>query len=756
MQSDSPNGSGSSGAEQPPAEASIGNGPSKRTRVLLSCAPCRNSKLKCDRATPCGQCLRKGKPDNCLYAPRPEKKRPAKSMAARLKRLEGMVRGMIDLDTSIQMPPVDNLTKQGQSAGLLVQSEKATSYIGATHSMAILEDIEDLKSYFEDADEDDEEAENPHENIGPPELLLNSRGVPRNKEGLLALLPDKPVVIRLMNRYFNSNSPSQHIVHVPTFLKEYNDFCKDPAGTSLHWIALLYMILALGVFFSSFSAPHELVKDSNMPAMDRFKQYRGACGWALIWGKYSQPSHYTIQAFLLYLEGDFVTNRENRMNCYLLSAVLLRLMLKMGLHRDPSKLPNITPYHGEMRRRIWNLAIQLDLLISFNLGLPCMTHAIESDTELPTHLMDSDFDKDTKVLPPARPSSEYTPLTYPINKAAVSRAFFLVVQQAHALSIPTYSEVMKIDARIQEAWEKVPEIMKMRPMDESVMDPPILVFQRFGLVSIHLKSRCILHRRYLVDAEPKREHDFSRKTCLDAALGLLEYQKTMHEASRPGGMLSQNGWFVAAPIHDFLLADMVVALVIQNDKYWETDGEFNWIARCMPTITREGLFHDLKTSYTIWGAVSGELPEFKKAEEAMGTMIRRIERQLGFGTEDIEMSSERTNGSGETASMANLSIGYSGPSTASSSNEPTAEDFAGFNMAGPNMIMPDAIPDQMGSDGPWAAQDGYGWNYFDAMAHSGQFMEPTTRVTREAWADEKTMEGFTHFLGSDPWNFAPS
>lgn len=74
-----------------PAEA-IGtnaNDPPKRTRVLLSCAPCRNSKLKCDRATPCGQCIRKSKPDGCLYAPRPEKRKPAKSMAARLKRLEG-------------------------------------------------------------------------------------------------------------------------------------------------------------------------------------------------------------------------------------------------------------------------------------------------------------------------------------------------------------------------------------------------------------------------------------------------------------------------------------------------------------------------------------------------------------------------------------------------------------------------------------------------------------------------------------------
>lgn len=75
--------------QAPSGGASGANGHPKRVRVLLSCHPCRNSKLKCDRATPCGQCLRKGKPDGCLYAPRPEKRKPAKTMAARLKRLEG-------------------------------------------------------------------------------------------------------------------------------------------------------------------------------------------------------------------------------------------------------------------------------------------------------------------------------------------------------------------------------------------------------------------------------------------------------------------------------------------------------------------------------------------------------------------------------------------------------------------------------------------------------------------------------------------
>jgi hypothetical protein len=72
---------GPPGFEQPKTQPVV-----KRTRVLLSCAPCRISKLKCDRQQPCSQCLKKGRADACAYAPKPQKPVPApRSMTARLK-----------------------------------------------------------------------------------------------------------------------------------------------------------------------------------------------------------------------------------------------------------------------------------------------------------------------------------------------------------------------------------------------------------------------------------------------------------------------------------------------------------------------------------------------------------------------------------------------------------------------------------------------------------------------------------------------
>jgi hypothetical protein len=57
-----------------------------------------------------------------------------------------------------------------------------------------------------------------------PDLLLLSRSVPKTKQELLTFLPPKSVADRLVMRYFGSHSPSQHIVHRPTFVKQVTSY----------------------------------------------------------------------------------------------------------------------------------------------------------------------------------------------------------------------------------------------------------------------------------------------------------------------------------------------------------------------------------------------------------------------------------------------------------------------------------------------------------------------------------------------------
>lgn len=400
----------------------------------------------------------------------------------------------------------------------------------------------------------------------------------------------------------------------------------------------------------------ELASDNTpLTPTQRFRQYRGAAGWALTshsrsgrYG-YSSPATSTCAPFLLYVESEFLMNRTSHMNCYLLAGVCIRIMLKMGLHRDPSRLPGgdgarISAYDGEMRRRIWNLAVQIDLLVSFHLGLPSMINGVESDVTPPRNLLDEDFDETTRELPPSRPAAtEYTPMTYSIYKASICEVFGRVARQAHALAPPSHAEVMAIDALLEARWAAVPAFLRVRPLNTCITDPPAQVVQRFGIGALYQKARCVLHRRYLVERDsPASEHAYSRRTCLLGALALLEYQNALFEATKPGGLLSQNGWFVSSlAMHDFLLAATVVYLVLQNERYDEPGGEFGWMDKDTPLPNKQQLMDAMTRSHRIWKEVAAASPEVKKAPEVLEVMFRKIAKsRKGEESPSIQKLSE--------------------------------------------------------------------------------------------------------------------
>jgi hypothetical protein len=425
----------------------------------------------------------------------------------------------------------------------------------------------------------------------------------------------------------------------------------------LHWIAQLFMMLSLGVFFNKFINSSELEGDSPLPAQDRIRHYKACAGWALVWGKYTQPSSATLPAFLLYVESSFLFNRAAQMNCYVLSGVCIRLMLKMGLHRDPSKLANISPYEGEMRRRMWNMAIQVELLVSFHMGLPSMLQGIETDTAVPRNLDDHDFDEDSTELPLSRPPTDWTSMTYPIHKTQILRVFGQIARQAHALTPPSYAEVAKLDNLLQETWKSVPSFMMVRPLDECVGDPPVLLIQRFGLTALYNKCRIVLHRRYLAEAIPQREHDYSRRQCLEGALSLLNYQHIIWEACKPGHVLSQHGWFVSSlAVHDFLMAAMVLYLVVKNENYSEVGSDYDWMSQTAPTPTKDELICMIKRSWLIWADVSRDTVEVKKTADTLATMLAKLGAPVEEPANTLEQAAPSVGADNEYSSLGALSV----------------------------------------------------------------------------------------------------
>ena len=297
--------------------------------------------------------------------------------------------------------------------------------------------------------------------------------------------------------------------------------------------------------------------------------YRTQMAHCLILADYTKPHNHLIETLTFHLHGEYTSNRDAESSVWVLVGMIARLAMRMGYHRDSKYFPNISPFQGEMRRRIWTFVRQSDLLFSFQIALPSMIRLGDSDTELPRNIYDDEFDEDCTALPPPRPASEATPVSYMIAKARLAFGFGRVMEEINGITRKPYDEILKIDRGLRDIYAGIPEHLRLRPMAEQTLAPISLIMARFGLASVYHKSLCVLHRRFLKAAKTNPRYLHSRRTCLHSAMTLLSFQDIQYrETGDRGRMRSMRAYVNSLTTHDFLLA----ATILCTDLYHNYEG----------------------------------------------------------------------------------------------------------------------------------------------------------------------------------------
>ena len=140
----------------------------------------------------------------------------------------------------------DGVTK---SFGVMkVDAEKQnTFYVGEAHWATLLNEISEVKTYFSSHKKEFEEQiekvaatrRDTETNAGSGPALLFGSTVPPSRSEILGQLPSRYMSDILIGRYFNSSDPAVHILHGPTFQKQYNAHWADPSKTSIVWIGMM-------------------------------------------------------------------------------------------------------------------------------------------------------------------------------------------------------------------------------------------------------------------------------------------------------------------------------------------------------------------------------------------------------------------------------------------------------------------------------------------------------------------------------------
>ncbi|CZR63237.1 uncharacterized protein PAC_13134 [Phialocephala subalpina] len=661
-------------SQQPPVKPSR-----RRDKPQMSCTICRQKKLKCDRRKPCFNCTKRGQPGSCDYIkhdlsrPRPARPQGTTNVQDRVRQLEDMVMTLLDnqiisnqavpttehspsatssggpvtdggFTQSAAQPPhnqIDtNLPKA--SSGHFTRVRDQTNFVGSEHWEAILEDITELRIDLETPDSSDLDD-------SKPQILFGMNHVSRSE--IMSSIPSRPICDVLISRWFKTLDMAPMVVHVPTFMKEYDKMFKEPNETPLMWIGLLFSVLGLGSYFYAVSG-EEL---HNMPEQfastwEMSRLFRERTSQCLVEVNYLYPRRYTVETLCFYFAIERFQTKDSGFGTYVVLGIIVRVAMRLGYHRDASHYPSISPFEGEMRRRVWSMIFQLDLITSAQVGLPRMIREEETDTEEPKNLLDTDFDEGMTEVPHPRPSTDVTPVAYAIFMVRLLRQLGLIVDQSNSLIPPSYDEVMRLDSKLMETHATLPPYLTMRPLSLSITDDADLVMRRYSLEVCFQKSRCVLHRKYLIPDKSNPQFRYSRTASVDAAMKLLDVQCTFYEATQPGGQLFEEQWRSAALINqDYLLAAMILCLDLSRGMTSEEGLPLNYEGKIEATWPRNKRLQALKSSYDIWCKSSTISALAAKAAETLRVMLKDLESANSIGAVPTTLVSNPTSVSDATS-----------------------------------------------------------------------------------------------------------
>ncbi|KAK3171834.1 hypothetical protein OEA41_003918 [Lepraria neglecta] len=469
------------------------------------------------------------------------------------------------LDQRLEDLSVNSLRQnfEASSGGYLDINGSETNYHGATHWAAILDNIRDIQGVLEPGLDNSEETPPSALTDGPDILLDTTQSL--TLTDVCNSLPPRTVVDKLLTAYFNAKHIQLHGLPKPAFLLR--------------------------------------------------------SGQTLVTGGYQKAKPYSVEAILLYAICKYMIKADVDTDVWMIMGISARLALKMGYHRDPRHLANISPFEGEMRRRIFSIVETFDLLFAFQAGLPAIIHEEECDTESPSNLFDTDFDENCTALPASRPPTDPTPMLYYCFKSRLAKIYGRVIRHALSLQNPSYEGTLKLDGELREINAAVPPSLRMRPLGSSFTDQTYEILNRLNIEQLYLKSLCILHRKYLSHDRSNPAFIYSRRTCTDAGLQLLKFQAEIHDACQPGGQLYNDRWMLSSlTLHGFLLAAMITSL----DLYESHKQSMSTSPEDMNAQVKK--YDALKLSHGIWTSRRGISRDARRAANVLAAMLSKVPR----------------------------------------------------------------------------------------------------------------------------------
>ncbi|KAM0425491.1 hypothetical protein ACHAPT_009280 [Fusarium lateritium] len=436
------------------AEKSASSAVPARAAKLRSCVVCRSRKVRCDKLSPCSNCRRANIP--CVV---PSNDRPPRwarrlervtaeadgsrgsteqedeQVMERLRNLEGLVkelRGQLE-QASAGVSPAGSGSAQGSSppearrdgvspststtsdvqkyfGRMVLQDGSRARYVASGFWSRISDELDGLRMDTRGPPEDDDESSDddlPSTAPSTRELARapserhafmfrhNLTGAAPEVEDLRPLPSQVPFLLDIFSENVNIIA---RILHMPTIRKMIRETRSSGTNLSPANEALMFSIYYTAV---TSMEDEDVMTNFGSSKAELNLKYRLGLEHALAKADFlNDPNIVLVQAFAIFLM--LVRRHDSPRYVWMMTGLLIRMAQAIGLHRDPSRFPHLTPFEVEQRRRLWWMICVIDVRASEDQGTEFTISRDRFDTKMPLNINDEDLDPDTKEMPPAR------------------------------------------------------------------------------------------------------------------------------------------------------------------------------------------------------------------------------------------------------------------------------------------------------------------------------------------------------------------
>ncbi|KAM3501809.1 hypothetical protein MY10362_005268 [Beauveria mimosiformis] len=501
----------------------------KRDRAILSCTRCRRHKVRCDRRTPCGRCIKNNKESECMYSDPPV---PAAATVPEkpYKSLHGIATAYIDHRW-------DNRFRNLTHWTILLQEIR----LHLPQHIKPIEIKEECKTSISGMSL----------SINFPLGNLNDATI--TVQELLSQLPRRSIQKVFISYFMETIEKTYHIVDETAYEQELRAFWMPGSVTPEDWLGMHFVILSLDCQVYNH---HAFGKGQDVYESLPVRLLSGAELCLKRTPFLFHPSLNIIKmlSLMVIAKQVYTMSCHQADTCWQLTGMIARLATSMGLHTDVPVSDQPTPYEAKMKRRVWTLAVYMEMKQSLVCGMPLLLRS----SDMAALLRKEAFIDGNAGTSSSSSSSSADNLGAQLHPSLLEETFssagrliVKAIELATCVQDPaTYAEVVSLDAALRQQLKR-PETGLHFPTGRI----PGPVDLATCMVDIFCRQTIMaLHARFALQEQSSTRFPVSYLASLESALSILSRQRDLCE----GQPAAPSSWLAGLFRHEFFTAAMTV------------------------------------------------------------------------------------------------------------------------------------------------------------------------------------------------------